>query len=194
MRKLVLTGKYKLSNLLLLITVLATPIIILKIVGVSLIFFFSIIFGYVTPIILYFITGYNLLLLALGYFKTLFKSENLIKSFNLSQLPVVSIIVPVKNEEKSIGRLLKRLVELNYPKDKLEIIIVEGASTDNTKLICESYTKKYDYIRLYSRDKSFGKPDAIRFGCEQAKGEVVGFLDADNLPEKDLLIKAVCGL
>lgn len=193
MNKPVLSGKYKFSNLILLIAVLIAPIIIVKILGASLIFLFSIIFGWVTPILLYFITGYNLLLLAIGYFKTLFKSNRQI-NFDLNQLPTVSIIIPVKNEGKVIERLLKRIIELNYPKEKLEVIIVEDASTDNTRFICELYAEKYDYIRVYSRDVGLGKPEAIRFGCEQAKGDVIGLFDADSLPEKDIIIKALARL
>ncbi len=191
MRKPSLTEKYKLHNLLLLIITLATPIIILKIVGVSLIFFFSIVFGWVIPIILYFITGYNLLLLLIGYLKIKFKT---LINVDYSKLPKLSIIVPVKNEERVVGRLLKRLTELNYPKDKLEVIIVEDASTDNTRAICESYAKKYTYIKVFSRERSLGKPDAIEFGCQKAEGEIIGVFDADSLPEKDLLIKAVARL
>ncbi|WEU40536.1 MAG: glycosyltransferase family 2 protein [Candidatus Odinarchaeum yellowstonii] len=190
MRKPHLTENYKIHNILLLIILLSTPLIILKILGVSLIFFFSIIFGWVTPIILYFITGYNLLLLVIGYFKKLFKPTNLDEA-DYNKLPTLSIIIPVKNEEHVVGRLLKRITELNYPKEKLEVIIVEDGSTDNTKAICEEYAQKHDYIKVYTRDRSVGKPDAIEFGCQKANGEIIGVFDADSLPEKDLLIKAV---
>ena len=56
--------------------------------------------------------------------------------------PVVSIIVPAKNEEKVIGRLLHALLNLNYPESKFEIIVVNDGSSDRTSEICKSFESR----------------------------------------------------
>jgi len=63
-------------------------------------------------------------------------------SFNGRDLPTFSVIVPVKNEEKVVGRLLNALLRLNYPKEKVEIIVVEDGSTDGTVDICKKYEEE----------------------------------------------------
>ncbi|MEM2316026.1 MAG: glycosyltransferase, partial [Candidatus Nezhaarchaeales archaeon] len=59
-----------------------------------------------------------------------------------NKLPTISIIVPVKDEEKVVGRLLEALLKLDYPPEKREIVIVEDGSKDRTVEICEEYVKK----------------------------------------------------
>jgi len=108
------------------------------------------------------------------------------------KLPLVSIIVPVKNEARVIGRLLEALLKLNYPPQKMEIIIVDGASVDGTSTICTNYTRKYpDQVRLLRQSVSNGKPCALNYALKHVKGEIVGVFDADNVPEPDVLMRAV---
>jgi cellulose synthase/poly-beta-1,6-N-acetylglucosamine synthase-like glycosyltransferase len=106
-------------------------------------------------------------------------------------LPSMSIVVPVKDEEKVIERLLKALIRLDYPSKKKEIIIVEDASTDRTPEICRDYAERYlGTIKFFHREISRGKPSALNYGFKKAKGEIVAVFDADNVPESDTLIKA----
>ncbi len=110
---------------------------------------------------------------------------------SLTVLPTFSIIVPVKNEELVIERLLERLLALDYPKEKVEVIIVEDGSEDRTCEICEGYMAKYPgSIRFLHRETSEGKPSALNFASSQAKGDIIGVLDADNVPERDILLRA----
>src|SRR3989344_5484463 len=69
------------------------------------------------------------------------------KSF-MNKFPSVSIVVPAYNEEKNISMALDSLVNLDYPKDKLEILVVDDASTDSTVDVVNNYIKKYKFIRL----------------------------------------------
>ncbi|MHA1754913.1 MAG: glycosyltransferase [Candidatus Odinarchaeia archaeon] len=159
-------------------------------------FTFNIIFfGWVIPFIFYFISIYNIFFLIKGVYRILKERRRVVKS-NLKdeELPKVSIIVPVKNEEKVISRLLNRLIELYYPKDKLEIIIIEDGSTDNTVKICKEFAEKYNYIKFYNRKKSSGKPDALREGTQLANGEIIAVFDADNIPHRNVLRDAVVKL
>ena len=59
------------------------------------------------------------------------------------KLPPVSIIVPVKDEARVVGRLLDALLRLDYPSEKREIVIVEDGSVDKTVEICREYVKRY---------------------------------------------------
>ncbi|MEM3874098.1 MAG: glycosyltransferase family 2 protein [Candidatus Bathyarchaeia archaeon] len=107
-------------------------------------------------------------------------------------LPRMSIIVPVKNEEKVVGRLLEALLKLDYPTDKVEILVVEDGSTDKTVEICEEYARRYpERVKLLHKSVSNGKPSALNFAFKYAKGEIVAVFDADNVPERDVLKKAV---
>jgi cellulose synthase/poly-beta-1,6-N-acetylglucosamine synthase-like glycosyltransferase len=108
------------------------------------------------------------------------------------KLPLFSIIVPVKNEAKVIGRLMEALLRLNYPADKIEILIVDGGSVDGTLEICKKYAEQYhDQVRLLRRTISNGKPYALNYALNYVKGEIVGVFDADNVPEPDILIRVI---
>jgi len=104
------------------------------------------------------------------------------------ELPFFSIIVPVKNEERVIGRLLNALSKLDYPAHKTEIIIVEDGSTDKTVDICEKFAeeKKLE-IKILHKSLSNGKPSALNYGLMHSKGDIIGVFDADNVPAADAL-------
>lgn len=108
------------------------------------------------------------------------------------KLPFVSIIVPAKDEEKVIRRLLDALMTTNYPSEKMEIVLVEGGSTDCTREICEEYARRYpQQIRHVQQPVSTGKPSALNLGFQHVKGEIVGIFDADSVPGKDAVLNAV---
>jgi cellulose synthase/poly-beta-1,6-N-acetylglucosamine synthase-like glycosyltransferase len=135
---------------------------------------------------------YNMPILATGiqdFRKSKQKSQK--RHFSDEFLPTFSIIVPVKNEENVIGRLLAALSKLNYPMDKREIIIVEDGSTDGTLDICINYEKTHDSVKLLHKPFSDGKPSALNFGIAQAKGDIVAIFDADNVPTQDALLAVV---
>ncbi len=106
------------------------------------------------------------------------------------ETPKFSIIVPTKNEEVVIGRCLNSLLELDYPKDKLEILVVDGNSTDNTCQICSDFSAKYPGgIKIIKEGGSRGKPTALNLTLPYVTGEIVGVFDADSVPEKNVLRK-----
>ena len=108
------------------------------------------------------------------------------------ELPTFSIIVPAKDEEKVINRLLNSLLKLDYPDNKKEIVVVaEDGSTDKTVEICIQYAEQYSLqIRLIRQSDSNGKPSALNFALKHVKGEIVAVFDADNVIEKDALLRA----
>jgi len=60
----------------------------------------------------------------------------------MKDLPKVTIIIPCRNEKKFIGKCLDSLIAQDYPKDKLEILVLNGMSTDKTKTVVEGYSRK----------------------------------------------------
>ncbi|MEM2953891.1 MAG: glycosyltransferase family 2 protein [Candidatus Bathyarchaeia archaeon] len=139
-------------------------------------------------------TFYQIPILAMGvrHLRRSSKKGKEESSMDVEELPMVSILVPVKDEEKVVDRLLKALLRLDYPSEKMEIIIVEGNSTDNTVGICQEYARRYpSQVRLLHKSVSNGKPFALNYALKNARGEIVAVFDADNVPETDALKKAV---
>jgi len=100
--------------------------------------------------------------------------------------PLVSIIVIVYDMEKTIRKCLDSLVNLDYPKDYYEIIVVDGGSTDGTQGIVRGYVRKYGVRMFVEGEKIRGY--ARNLGLMNAKGEIVAFIDADCVADKRWLI------
>lgn len=108
----------------------------------------------------------------------------------LRKFPLVSIVIPAYNEGNNIIRTLVSLIRLNYPKNKLEILVVNDGSKDNTRELVEDFiaeNKKYD-INLINK-KNEGKGAALNDALRSAKGEFFVCLDADSIVTKDALLK-----
>jgi len=104
--------------------------------------------------------------------------------------PKVSVLIPAKSEETVIGRILQRMCELTYPKEKLEIIVINDASADHTGEIAEAFAKNYAFIKVIHRDSingGRGKPRALNEGLAHASGEIVYCFDADYYPQRDII-------
>jgi len=108
--------------------------------------------------------------------------------------PSVTILIPARNEEKVISRILQRMTELTYPKNKLQVIAIDDASTDQTgKIACE-FCKKYPFISLLQRDAATGgkgKAAAMNDAFSRATGEITLCFDADYYPQRDIIERLV---
>ena len=106
--------------------------------------------------------------------------------------PTVSILIPARDEEKVIGRLLQRMVELTYPKDKLQVIVIDDGSSDSTGRIADEYSSRYGFIEVLHREKrdgGKGKAVAMNAGFKHSTGEILLCFDADYYPEKGIVEK-----
>lgn len=107
--------------------------------------------------------------------------------------PLVSIIVPACNEERSIEKSLRLLAALQYP--NVEVIIVDDRSTDKTARIVESVVSEYPSMKLKRvrelPDGWLGKPHALQQGANASRGEFLLFIDADVCLEKSTVARAV---
>jgi cellulose synthase/poly-beta-1,6-N-acetylglucosamine synthase-like glycosyltransferase len=136
---------------------------------------------------------YNLPILVAGVRAARRSKKTVRKLSKSSSLPTFSIVVPVKNEGKVVGRLLDALSKLDYPADKKEIVLVEDGSTDGTLNTCQRYAEKRGLnIMVLQKPSSDGKSSALNYGIAHAKGEIVGIFDADSVPARDALLN-VCG-
>jgi cellulose synthase/poly-beta-1,6-N-acetylglucosamine synthase-like glycosyltransferase len=120
------------------------------------------------------------------------KHEKAVTARNAAYQPTVSMLIPALNEEKVVGRILQRMTELTYPKDKMEIIVIDDASTDDTGKIAEQYSKTYSYIKVIHRSEKEGgrgKASALNAGLKQAKGEIILCFDVDYYPQRNILEK-----
>ena len=95
--------------------------------------------------------------------------------------PSVSIIIPAYNEEKNIEACLSSLKKLNYPKRKLEIVVVDDGSTDKTSTIAKAMGARV----VLGKHK--GKTSALNLGVRHAKHDFIFTLDADTLAEENCL-------
>ncbi len=97
--------------------------------------------------------------------------------------PAVSIVICAKDEEDSIESCIKSLLELNYPKDKLEIILVNDRSKDRTEKIMQSYVSQHPQLKYLSATeragKLKGKANALEQGLRISTGEIIFTTDAD---------------
>jgi cellulose synthase/poly-beta-1,6-N-acetylglucosamine synthase-like glycosyltransferase len=101
------------------------------------------------------------------------------------------VLIAVKNEEPVARRLLEALTSLDYPRENLEIVVVEDDSKDRTLEICKEFAQKFPFVKVFHRDTSRGKADALNFAFGKSKGEIVALFDADDIPERECLKKAL---
>ena len=102
----------------------------------------------------------------------------------------VSVIIPCRNEEKFIGICLDSILANDYPKERLEILVVDGSSEDGTREIVERYVEKYPFIRLLDNPKRI-IPTAMNIGIKNTKGAIIMKIDAHSLYEKDYISKCI---
>ncbi len=90
---------------------------------------------------------------------------------------MLSVICPTYNEEKYIEACIDSLLQQDYPQDDLELLFVDGMSTDRTREIVLAYTQRYSFIRLLDNPQHI-VPPALNIGIRAAKGDIIMRLDA----------------
>jgi glycosyltransferase involved in cell wall biosynthesis len=101
---------------------------------------------------------------------------------SISITPLVSIITVVYNGEKYIEETIKSIIAQSYT--KIEFVLIDGGSTDNTINIIKKYT---DHISYWITEKDQGISDAFNKGIRQASGEIIAILNADDWYEEDAI-------
>jgi len=103
--------------------------------------------------------------------------------------PFVSIVIAAFNEERFISQKLTNCLQLDYPKDKLEIIVVSDASNDGTNEIIKRFQTKG--VRVLSYPERKGKPTALNLGVAETRGEIILFTDARQILDKSSIRELV---
>ena len=106
---------------------------------------------------------------------------------------ILSVICPIYNEEKYIGRCVESILAQDFPKDKLEVLFVDGISTDKTREILEPYMQQYPFIKLLDNPQRI-VPYAMNEGIKASRGSVVMRLDAHATYEKNYFSALVTAL
>jgi 1,2-diacylglycerol 3-beta-glucosyltransferase len=106
-----------------------------------------------------------------------------------SDFPYVSLLVAAKNEEAVISNLVKMLCELDYPKSRYEVWVIDDHSTDKTPILLDQLAAEYEQLKVLHRtaDAGGGKSGALNQVLPLTKGEFVGVFDADAKVTNDLL-------
>ena len=144
---------------------------------------FEFIFWFSTGLVFYIYFGYPLTMLILA--KLSRKSPVNKKDFT----PLVSLIIPAYNEEKVIREKLRNSLSLDYPQDRLEIIVISDCSTDRTDKITNEFMPRG--VKLIVQEERKGKIAALNKAVPQAKGEIIVFSDANSIYEKEAIKKLV---
>ncbi len=111
--------------------------------------------------------------------------------------PSCTILIPAHNEEVVIGNTIEAMLKLQYPADKLKIMVINDGSKDRTREIIESYAATDPRVVLFDVPKGQGgkgKSRALNLGIKQADSEVIAIYDADNTPDPMALHYLVASL
>jgi glycosyltransferase involved in cell wall biosynthesis len=91
--------------------------------------------------------------------------------------PFVTVIVPCRNEEQHIGRCLESILASDYRRDRMELLVVDGMSTDRTRDIVAEYAARHPVLRLLDNPRRIASC-ALNIGIQAARGEVIVRMDA----------------
>jgi cellulose synthase/poly-beta-1,6-N-acetylglucosamine synthase-like glycosyltransferase len=114
---------------------------------------------------------------------------------HFSELPRVTIQLPIYNEQFVIDRLVESICKLDYPRDKLDIQVLDD-STDETVEVARAVVERYaalghPIVYIHRSNREGFKAGALQHGLETAKGELIAIFDADFVPPEDWLMSVV---
>jgi cellulose synthase/poly-beta-1,6-N-acetylglucosamine synthase-like glycosyltransferase len=143
-------------------------------------------------IIIWFMLGYQFILFLLGYLYG-FRAERQRRKLERQSidLPKISLMIPAHNESLVITHTLEALLKLEYPSDRLEILVINDGSTDDTARQVEAVAARDARVRLFTIPPELaarGKSAALNRGLSQCSHNVIGIFDADNMPEQDSVL------
>ena len=92
---------------------------------------------------------------------------------------LVSVVIPIRNEENYIDLFIKSVLKQDFPKENLELIFVDGMSDDKTLDILKSYKRTYDFINIYANYNKTVQ-HALNIGIKNAKGDIIVRMDVHS--------------
>ncbi len=110
-------------------------------------------------------------------------------SYKSDDFPFVSVVIPTLNVAKTVKRAIEAILEQNYPKNKMELIVVDGGSIDGTLEIIQKYP-----VKLIQQKKKYpGDSGARNMGAKIANGDIIATTDGDDEVDKNWLLNLVKG-
>ena len=145
----------------------------------------------VAVILIWFMIAYQFALTIFGYINYL-KSFRERKTVDATQYdyPTCTIMIPAHNEAMVIGRTMESMLNLEYPKDKLTILVINDGSKDETGSIVQKFADQDPRVVLFdvpAGEGGKGKSRALNLGLKQVTSEVMAIYDADNTPDPKAL-------
>ena len=138
-------------------------------------------------VIIWFMLAYQFLLCVLGWiYSHIAEREKHEMAKRDLELPGVSVLIPAHNEEVVLDDTLRAMTRLEYPEGRMEIIVINDASSDNTGQIADRWAANDSRIRvlhLSVEERAGGKSAALNRGIALARFEAIAIYDADNTPE-----------
>ena len=158
----------------------------MSVLEVDLSFFFV-----VAVILIWFMIAYQFALTLFGYINYL-KSFREKKSVDASRFdfPSCTIMIPAHNEAKVIGKTIEAMLNLEYPKDKLTIMVINDGSKDETASIVQQFASRSSQVVLFTipqGEGGKGKSRALNIGLKQVQSAIIAIYDADNTPDPKAL-------
>ncbi|HCV81064.1 MAG TPA: glycosyl transferase family 2, partial [Zunongwangia profunda] len=157
----------------------------------------AIIIIYTLALLVIFFYSISELQLLLNYLKAK-KSIDNAEKFDLNnpaEIPKVTIQLPLYNEMYVVERLLRNIAKIDYPKDKLEIQVLDDSTDESviktTEIIAEIRQRGIDIQHIQRENRSGFKAGALKEGLEIAKGEFIAIFDSDFMPNPDWLKNTV---
>src|SRR5512141_1744190 len=152
-----------------------------------------ILFVYIFSLTVLFVFGSHGFIMIYYYLK--FRSKKSQAVGEITTYPVVTVQLPVYNELYVVGRLIDASCTMVYPKEKLEIQVLDD-STDQTVEVVGKYVEKYkrqgfDIKHIRRSNRAGYKAGALKEGLAVARGEYVAIFDADFVPRQDFLLKTI---
>jgi len=152
---------------------------------------------YALCLVLIFFYALSQLSLLINYIKQKNKKNNdiIFDLSNSEEVPYVTIQLPVYNEIYVIERLLETVSKIEYPKNKLEIQVLDDSTDESVaitaKKVAELRAKNHNIIHLCRANRKGFKAGALKEGLRAAKGDFIAIFDADFTPKKDWLLKTI---
>jgi len=112
-----------------------------------------------------------------------------VEALGANGVPVISVVIPVRNEEKHLGAVIENLLAQEYPPDRFEILVVDGNSTDNTaRVVGEAARQSTTPIKLLSNPRQLSSAGR-NVGVRHSSGELIVFIDGHcHIPSHQLLL------
>ncbi|HTO95317.1 MAG TPA: glycosyltransferase [Bacteroidota bacterium] len=145
----------------------------------------------VAVILIWFMIAYQFVLTVFGYINYI---KSLRQKLAIDRMtfdyPTCTILIPAHNEEKVIGATIEAMLRMEYPRDRLSVVVINDGSTDATREIILEEAQRDARVRLFDVPREAGgkgKSRALNLALAEVRSDVIAIYDADNTPDRDAL-------